>query len=337
VKKVLLALIALIFCSISLFGATFDSLNKISYAVFKEDLSWRDISDLTLYLSDVSLDTETFDNAVYFKGTLNIKVAKNDFIYEIAFVFDQKEALETAYNRELQTIVRYANQLWFEQKESSSIAYVEPNGFWLRDSNNKLLVKGSLISIVDYQDRVFALANVANYFTEGALYELAPIWAKRSLIRGMEVSKVRLPKTIKVTTPFSLDNFGLNVNFSFRIPNTLSSFTLEAKIGSSYQVVNPYVLLAVGLQKEFALSSLTPKLINYRVEGELGLLAGLSSNNFLYGTKVNLNIIRQSGPSFFWGFSMGYSYLVQLVDKQSFTFLANEKALTISPIVGWLW
>ena len=180
-----------------------------------------------------------------------------------------------------------------------------------------------MISIVDYQDRVFALANVANYFTEGALYELAPIWAKRSLIRGMEVSKVRLPKTIKVTTPFSLDNFGLNVNFSFRIPNTLSSFTLEAKIGSSYQVVNPYVLLAVGLQKEFALSSLTPKLINYRVEGELGLLAGLSSNNFLYGTKVNLNIIRQSGPSL--GFSMGYSYLVQLVDKQSFTFLANEK------------
>ena len=89
-KKVLLALIALIFCSISLFGATFDSLNKLSYAVFKEDLSWRDISDLTLYLSDVSLDTETFDNAVYFKGTLNIKVAKNDFIYEIAFVFNQR-------------------------------------------------------------------------------------------------------------------------------------------------------------------------------------------------------------------------------------------------------
>jgi hypothetical protein len=337
VKKVLLALIALIFCSLNLFGATFDSLNKLSDAVFKEDLSWRDISDLTLYLSDVSLDTETFDDGIYFKGTLNIKVAEKEFKYEIAFVFDQKETLEVAYERELHTIVRYANHLWFDQKEPFAIAYVEPNGFWLRGANNQLLAKGSLISLVDYKNNEFALANVTAYFAESALYELAPIWAKRSLIRGMEVSKVRLPKTIKVTTPFSLDNFGLNVNFSFRIPNTLSSFTLEAKIGSSYQVVNPYVLLAVGLQKEFALSSLTPKLINYRVEGELGLLAGLTSDNFLYGTKVNLNIIRQSGPSFFWGFSMGYSYLVELVEKQSVTFLANEKALTISPIVGWLW
>lgn len=336
-KKVLLALIALIFCSISLFGATIDSLNRISDAVFKEELSWRDISDLTLYLSDVFLDTETFDSATYFKGTLNIKVEKKDFAYEIAFVFDEKEALETAYERELYALVRYANHLWFDQKEPFAIAYVEPNGYWLRGGSNQLLSKGSLISIVDYQQRVFALANVTNYFAESALYEITPIWAKRSLIRGMEVDQVRLPKSIKITTPFSLDGFALNVNFSFRIPNTLSSFSLEAKVGSSYQVIKPYVLVGAGLQKEFALSSLTPKLTNYRVEGELGLLVGLSDNNFLYGAKANLNLIRQSGPSFFWGFSIGYSYLVKLINKQSFTFLANEKALTISPIVGWLW
>ncbi len=98
-KRVLLALIALIFCSISLFGATFDSLNRISDAVFREELSWRDLSDLTLYLSDVSLDAETFDDGFYFKGTLNIKVAEKEFKYEIAFVFEQKEALEVAYER----------------------------------------------------------------------------------------------------------------------------------------------------------------------------------------------------------------------------------------------
>jgi hypothetical protein len=337
VKKVLLALIALIFCSISLFGATFDSLNKISDAIFREELSWRDISAVTLYLSDASLDAETFDDSLYFKGTLNIKVAEKEFRYEIAFVFNQKEALEVAYERELHTIVRYANYLWFDQEKPFAIAYVEPNGFWLRGTDNQLLAKGSLISLVDYKNSEFALLNVTNYFAESALYEIAPIWAKRPLMRAMEVGKVRQPKSIKITTPFSLDSFGLSVNFNFRIPNTLSSFTLEAKVGSSYQVVNPYAFLAVGLKKEFALSSLTPKLINYRVEGELGLLAGLASDNFLYGAKVNLNIIRQSGPSFFWGLSIGYSYLVELVEKQSVTFLANEKALTISPIVGWLW
>lgn len=326
------------FCSIFLFGATVDSLNWVNDAVFKEELYWRDISDLTLSLTDVLIDAETFIDAVYFQGTLNIKVAEKEFRYEIAFVFDQEESLEVAYKRELHKIVRYANPLWFAQKESFAIAYVEPNGFWLKGSANQLLSKGALVSFVDYQERVFALANVTNYFEENALYEIAPIWAKRSLMRGMEVGKEgRIPKTIKVASPFSLDGFGLNVNFSFRIPNTLSDFILEARVGSSYQLESPFVLFGVGLQKEFALSSLTPKLNNFRLGGELGLLVGLSSGNFLYGAKSNLNIIRQSGPSFFWGFSLGYSYVVGLVEEQSVTFLANEKALTISPIVGWLW
>lgn len=335
-------------------GITGERLDQLTQSVVKSEFSWLSGNEtVKASVDDHVLDDTTFMPSYLLEVQLTISWKAESVNRSLAFLFDDFDSWEPEYVRRLRTLLRANSGRLFLEDDQSAITDVHDSGYWMvkdtpYDTGTRLWVR-------DYQGKPIAHLVVEDVFSfvgedglSSDVMELTPLWSTRPLVAGMPLDR-RTDISFRLGVPFSLDRLGVEWEMDIPIASTL--FRFAGKIGVEHNIdTADYELLAsFGFNRHIALAEFSKKTndlgswwTNIQLISGMYLSAGMlieptGTTRFLYGGEGYFGIGHRSTAHWYWALSAGYRYRVLLTDTGAIGVQGNEKGITLSPSIGWVW
>lgn len=330
---------------------------EVVQTVFAEELDWRLSFDeqMNVVISDVAVDIETFPGFQLLTLQIAPKVDGETHRFTLAFLVEASQDPLGRLESELRAVVRQNIELWFPPLSPLRINHALPSGYWTLPQTVAPAV-GQRLSVVDAAGGAIGLMVVADRFTyppdddEGSdVIEVLPIWASRPITEGMSLVENPVQVDLEIAPVFSLDRLGVNLFSRFPLHNSLLGLSLQADLAYNRGDRSLELLVFTGLTRAFSLGELarSPGRIgswwmNLRVGVDTNLGVGVrmednGSADVLFGAKATLKVLHQFSRTFFWGVGAGYRYIAAIEAGSVAGIQGNERGITVSPILGWMW
>lgn len=335
-------------------GITDVRLDQLTQSVVESEFSWLSGSDMVEATVDGHiLDDTTFMPSYLLEVQLTISWRERSVERALAFLFDDPDSWEASYEHRLRTLLRANSGVLLLEEGRSAITDVHDSGYWMaKDAPHD---KGTRLWVRDYQGKPIAHVVVEDVFSyvgddgsSSTVMEMTPLWSDRPLVAGMPLDR-RTDISFRIGVPLSLDRVGVDLDLDVPIPSTMFRFSGKIGVERMIDTADYELLVSLGFNRHISLAEFSKRTddlgswwTNIQLVAGMYLSAGMSieptgSIRFLYGGEGYLGIGHRSTAHWYWALSAGYRYRALLTDNGAIGVQGNEKGITLSPSIGWVW
>ena len=334
-----------------------DRMAVVARSVLSEELDWLFVFDakaldsLVFVLDDTTRDDDTFSGASLYRTTFSHGSKQ----FPLAFLVRQGERFEEVWSRTLRACVRENLPEIFSVPGAPTITHALPSGYWVATGDEQLR-KGRRVPVKDVLGRTIALMTVADRFVhqeEGQedtpVVELLPVWASRPITKGMGLSLTGAGSSWSIAPTVSSGRAGARLGYEGSLPSSLFRFSAAATGAYRWDDAHVELMLLAGISRGFSFGELTrdPDRIgqwwtNLHLDGKVHVGFGIELSDstqvrFLYGADAQIEFSHHDSSRFFWGVGIGYRYVAVRENGSVSSIQSNERGITLSPTIGWLW
>jgi len=310
--------------------------------VFLRELGWKiDYANkVSVELKNLSLNRDIFIDKEYFSAILSVTADRTTNSLEFSFLIGEDQEFLKLYEKKLVDLIRENSYRWFDLESEYKIDDVLEAGFWSVAEQESFFV-GERIFLEDYRKNAIGLLTVSDKqnFENKTLYELKPLWAKQSIIKGMPLSANMDKGSSAVSLHLFVNKIGISFSYDTYFKGSLFRFVGEAEASVDFYSYAVQTLFYGGFLRTLSLGSLAKKEsigkwwtnISFTAAVKLGVgFAKEGQFNFIYGTKGTLVFSYHSCARLFYSIGLSYRYLFD-------SYVSDLESLSIVSSIGWLW
>ncbi len=333
---------------------TFEAIEEITKQTVRSEFDWYE-DELTPFVEilDFTIDDDTFVGKTMLSVDVLLTKKENKLQRTVALLIEQEGSWKQLYTERLRTLLWDNSAALFSDEDSLSITDAGDSGYWTTRSND-LLVKGREFWVPSSDESLLARLVVFDTFTYAdgddrvKVVELVPVWSKRPIIGGMPLERSHTIST-RMQFPVSLERLGFELSSDIAISKSLIKLTGKLGIDRQLSEANYELTASLGMVRRVSLGffanrrgSLGSWWTNLQLSTGMHLQGGVLLQNsgnhrFLYGGEVYIELGHQSSARFYWGMAIAYRYRAYIEHQQAISMQSNERGITLSPTIGWVW